>query len=64
MKITVAYAAAFYLAILLWGTTGAVWGLVVLFPMWGVTLALFSPNLGTLDPDPTYSPLDKMDGRG
>lgn len=64
MKITAAYAAAFYLALLLWGPAALPWALVVLFPMWGVTLALFSPDLGTLDPDPTYSPLDKMDGRG
>lgn len=60
MKITLAYAALFYAALLVWGTPALPWALVVLVPMWGVTLALFTAED---DPHPTYSPLDKMDGR-
>lgn len=60
MRITLAYAAALYLALLIWGADALPWALVVLFPMWGVTLALFTAED---DPEPTYSPMDKTDGR-
>lgn len=60
MRTTLIYAALYVAATIIFGTDGAIWGLIIGVPAWAVTLVLTDT---APDPDPQYSALDKMDGR-